>query len=566
MKSNASVGLLCASLWAGLAPPLSAQVVSRPPELRLEDVVDSLAGPEGRVVMGDVEYRIGADPQAKGGVGVMVRTWPDGVVPYVLDQCLRPDQVGLAELAMRRWEEVAPVRFTPGNGVGGVAAPQSGRTTWPECGSSRPPSQNGVTYANYVRIAHSPNSNSSCVGMCGGEQVLRFTEEVPVGVVLHELGHVLGMSHEHVRSDRDRYVRVLSNNIDSQFLHNFRVVRTENCTAYDFGSIMHYGQAFFSTNGQATLLPHSEYLGFADLMGRRVELTESDIRDVRSAYGAETCTPPGSGPAAGPATAAPTTVGPSPRIVDLELTGSVGHQRVVFSADFNVDALREGWSQGLDLVTGAEGPGGQVIVMARGRERSVQHISYNTSEWPGDFVSQYWNDPDHVIKGVFGGPAGWSLIMNRVESVYVPSAGQSLENWGWHAQSWRLRARWPEGVVRELWDEGKDITDIAYGPGGWMLVFSQETHWGAQGWDRTDDLPAKIRERWDDGFSITDIAFGEGLWHLVATKNVGVGEQRWVRSETFPEQEIRRAWDDGMHIEALDYGAGLWYVVFSERR
>ena len=267
------------------------------------------------------------------------------------------------------------------------------------------------------------------------------------------------------------------------------------------------------------------------------------------------------------ARSADSTPGPtaSTRTVDIELTGTLGHQRVVFSPDFDADALREGWSQGLDLITGAEGPDGQVLVMARRRERAVQHVSYNTAEWPSDYVTQYWDDPDHVITGVFGGPSGWSVIMSRVESVYVPSAQRSLENWGWTSQSTRLHGEWPQDVIRELWAEDMDVTEIAHGPGGWVLVFSSETHWGAQGWDGTDDPGAKIRDRWNDGYSITDIAHDGSQWYIVATKNAGIGAQRWASSETFPEEEIREAWYDGMHVQAMDYGDGHWYVVFSQR-
>jgi hypothetical protein len=278
------------------------------------------------------------------------------------------------------------------------------------------------------------------------------------------------------------------------------------------------------------------------------------------AYGAETCDAPGPGPGPGPG---PT---PSTRTVDIELTGSTGHQRVVLSPDFNIDALREGWAQGMDLITGAEGPEGQVLVMAERRTRAVQHLSYNTQEWPRDYVSQYWDDPDHVIRGVFGGASGWSVILSRVESVYVPSAQRAHENWGWTSQAYRLRAEWPRDVIREQWDEGRDITDVAYGPGGWMLVFSSETYWGSQGWDRAEDPEAKIRERWDDGYSITDLAYGEGQWTIVATKDAGISAQRWANSDTFPEADIREAWADGMHVQALDYGGGEWYVVFSQVR
>lgn len=533
--------LLLLSVFLAVSAPAQAQdsedILSSPPNLRLEDMLDTLVGPDGVLRMGDAEYVVRRDPAAKGGVGIFVETWPGGVVPYVADASLTPNQRVLLDQAIRRWESVAPVDFVE-------------RTN----------------QANYVRVVQD-NVNASRVGMTGGEQLLRFSPDVPVGVVLHELGHALGMSHEHVRSDRDRYVRVLPQNIDRRFIHNFALVETRNCSQYDFGSIMHYGQDFFTVNGAPTLIPYPEYAAYAHLMGSRVDLTESDIQDVRAAYGAAACdAPPGPTPNPNPGPTPGPTPGNTP-ILDINLTGAAGHQRIFYGPEFNVPGLRAGWSDNLDFVTGAQGPDGVALVMARGRERALQHVTFNKDAWPGDFISEYWNQSEPFrISGVFGGPQGWTVIMSRVENVYVPQAGQSLENWGWAAQSTRLRDSWPRDVIREQWDEGKDITDIAYGVDGWALIFSRETHYGPQGWDRREDPREVIGERWSDGYAITDIAYGEGLWHVVATKNAGIQRQRWVRSQTFPEAQIRRAWDDGMHVQALDYGGGWWYVIFSERQ
>jgi hypothetical protein len=526
-----------ALLSAAFVAPVAAQeaaeqgnrLASPIPNFTLAEVVDSLTGPDGRLMMGDAEYFVDTDAQAKGGVGIYVRPWPGGVVPYVLDASLTPDMRQRFEQAIQRWESVAPVDFVP----------RSNQT-------------------NYVLVRRSDTGNSSCVGMCNPGQILQFQPDVPVGVVLHELGHALGMNHEHVRSDRDRYVEVRSGNIMNDFVHNFRLVQTQNCSQYDFGSIMHYGRTFFTTNGQPTLVPHPKYSSYAQLMGSRSDLSESDILDVRAVYGGAPCNPPG---------------GPSPdrrpaeSAVNLDLTGSIGHQRVIFGPDFDVPGLRDAWSEGLDFVTGAQGPQGTVLVAARGNSTAQQQVSFNTAEWPGEHVREYWDEePDYTISGVFAGPQGWTVIMSRVSDVYTAAHGQSLDNWGWGSQSWRLRDNWERDVIRELWDDGKLLTDVAYGPDGWMLVGTSGTGWGAQGWDVREDPREIIRERWDDGYSITDLAFGQGNWHLVATKDAGIGMQRWVRSETFPEDQIRQAWNDGMHIQAIDYGAGWWYVVFSQRQ
>ena len=52
--------------------------------------------------------------------------------------------------------------------------------------------------------------------------------------------HTLGFHHEQARSDRDEYITVQKENIDSETLHNFQKANTLNKTPYDMGSIMQY--------------------------------------------------------------------------------------------------------------------------------------------------------------------------------------------------------------------------------------------------------------------------------------------------------------------------------------
>ena len=60
--------------------------------------------------------------------------------------------------------------------------------------------------------------------------------------------HALGLKHAHTRPDRDDYVEIKWENIQSGMEHNFK--KCTNCltygVAYDAKSIMHYKSAAFA--------------------------------------------------------------------------------------------------------------------------------------------------------------------------------------------------------------------------------------------------------------------------------------------------------------------------------
>ncbi len=78
-----------------------------------------------------------------------------------------------------------------------------------------------------------------------------------IGTVLHELMHACGFTHEQNREERDDYVNILKQNIQSGTEHNFEKAATGTTsgfgTTYDFGSVMHYSDHAFSANEQPTI-------------------------------------------------------------------------------------------------------------------------------------------------------------------------------------------------------------------------------------------------------------------------------------------------------------------------
>ncbi|AWP00643.1 putative tolloid-like protein 1-like isoform 7 [Scophthalmus maximus] len=135
---------------------------------------------------------------------------------------------------------------------------------------------------------------ASYVGVIGGEQPVFIAPQCMPGNIVHEILHALGFHHEHTRTDRRKYVRILHHNIMSGMEKNFNEHpgNTFNLP-YDITSIMHYGGGFFSANGLPTIVPVEDVME----MGQRVKMTKLDIERVYQLYNCENQTGEESGDA-----------------------------------------------------------------------------------------------------------------------------------------------------------------------------------------------------------------------------------------------------------------------------
>ena len=71
-------------------------------------------------------------------------------------------------------------------------------------------------------------------------------------IVLHMIGHSLGLWHEHNRPDRDQFVEVRWNEIRAGQSNFFRKIPDNQANSrnipYDYLSIMHYGKSVSPNN------------------------------------------------------------------------------------------------------------------------------------------------------------------------------------------------------------------------------------------------------------------------------------------------------------------------------
>lgn len=121
----------------------------------------------------------------------------------------------------------------------------------------------------------------------GGAGVFNFAEawcwERPA--VVHDLGHTLGLMHEHQRPDCDLYLEMHLENVRPEFLYAYeRLASSRNTGEYDFDSIMHYPTGAYSSNGRAIILPRAAFVERARHMGEAVVPSRLDVEGVLSIY------------------------------------------------------------------------------------------------------------------------------------------------------------------------------------------------------------------------------------------------------------------------------------------
>lgn len=197
------------------------------------------------------------------------RLWDNAIIPYEIDANFSGEHRALFRQAMRHWENYTCVKFL----------------------------ERSPNHTNFIVFTERPCGCCSYVGKRGdGAQAISIGKNCDkFGIVVHELGHVVGFWHEHTRPDRDDHVKIVTKNIMQGQEYNFNKLTGEEVNSldlpYDYDSIMHYARNTFSKSTYLdTILPQGDpTISKLPEIGQRVRLSKGDIAQTNRLYNCPAC-------------------------------------------------------------------------------------------------------------------------------------------------------------------------------------------------------------------------------------------------------------------------------------
>ncbi len=262
------LGLFCAARTVAEdeTPSWGVTDLSEPKSFAVDyEVVDGWAVHAGDMVLGTAKS-IGTDqplePKAAGlrrrkvVANYTTRLWPRGLIPYVIDTAFSAEARADILAAIEEWNQKTVITLFP-------------RTS----------------EQDYLRFRMTTENCRSQVGKVGGEQSIWWVAADSgcggLSSLLHEIGHTVGLWHEHQRRDRHRYLTVREEGISPAGIPWMKADNQPLSGPYDLASVMHYHAFAYSRDG----LPVLETIPPGiDVRAGKQHLSVGDIYGVATLY------------------------------------------------------------------------------------------------------------------------------------------------------------------------------------------------------------------------------------------------------------------------------------------
>ncbi|KAK1989106.1 hypothetical protein LZ30DRAFT_612401 [Colletotrichum cereale] len=207
--------------------------------------------------------------------------WDGAEIPYILEN-LPHKLSGPIRDAMRQWEQSTCIRFVPKKDKKAwVNFKKRDDGCWAQTTGS--PSSGemivNLDLPNWWHVYGSFGKDKGCADN---------------GIPGHELGHVIGLIHEHQRPDRDQYLRILEDRIDPNKTDQFTIYQTADVSLpFDYNSIMLYDTKAFAKEDWRAEVVGEESLKHTmeTVTDKKIDPwdspTPNDFKAVNDAYGCE---------------------------------------------------------------------------------------------------------------------------------------------------------------------------------------------------------------------------------------------------------------------------------------
>ncbi|NXE89887.1 MEP1B protein, partial [Menura novaehollandiae] len=183
--------------------------------------------------------------------------WPH-VIPYVLEDSLEMNAKGLILKAFEQYRLKTCIDFKPWKGEKNYISVFKGSGCWSSVGN---------LHMGLQQLSIGPNCDR-------------------IGTIQHEFLHALGFWHEQSRSDRDDYVTIMWDRIQSGKEHNFNKYDDKTSdflnVPYDYNSVMHYSKTAFRNGTEPTIV--TNIADFMDVIGQRMDFSEYDLQKLNRLY------------------------------------------------------------------------------------------------------------------------------------------------------------------------------------------------------------------------------------------------------------------------------------------
>lgn len=183
--------------------------------------------------------------------------WSEGVIPFEVGPDAYPARVADA---IAHWEAKTSIRFVPFD-----------------------PAEHS-SWVRFVKI--DGDACFSSVGRQGGKQRIELSSVCTAGLIVHEIGHAVGLLHEHTRSDRDDHVVYHKVDVDPDYADQYdkRASSNGNIGPYDYRSVMHYASSYFSRNGKPVLTKKIDGVDTGERIYNSGQLSDKDITAIEELY------------------------------------------------------------------------------------------------------------------------------------------------------------------------------------------------------------------------------------------------------------------------------------------